>query len=199
MSKIILFSSPSESAMQIVKQHIFNPDLKDKRIAFVPSEGMTSYKEEYKLVWDEWAKEHGFELVYVDLAAEDFEKERNKITGIKNVFITGGNTFTLMHLLRKTGFDNYIKNLETEEDTIITGFSAGAMILTPTIEAAGFDWEIGHDDNDVKLEDFSGLNLVDFELVPHYDATIDSTNLEKYRKNSKYEVKALTDEEVLVI
>lgn len=52
---------------------------------------------------------------------------------------------------------------------MIAGLSAGALILTPRIDLAGFpEWD--RDTNDVGLpkREQKGLGLVDFEFFPHY-------------------------------
>lgn len=79
------------------------------------------------------------------------------------LFIPGGNTFTLLDLVKRKGFDKFIIEF-IKSDGFYVGESAGAHIVFDSIEHV-----IGLDDNNVGLTDFSGLGLISGLLIPHYD------------------------------
>ena len=110
----------------------------------------------------------------------------------------GGNVFTLLHNLRKSGLDKIINNISRTEHFVISGFSAGAIVLTPDVRIAGLKWNFGSDKNIVKIKDTRGLGLVDFEILPHYDDK-DAAGLKNYSRRYNVEVKPLRNDEFLVV
>ena len=108
--------------------------------------------------------------------------------------ISGGNTYELLNDLRKTGLDKAIIEFSKKDEFVLSGFSAGACVLTPTIAIAGQG--TGADVNEVDLKDLTGLNIVDFEVYPHYENG-DEETYEEYSKQSPNKVKKITDQEFI--
>ena len=54
------------------------------------------------------------------------------------------------------------------------------------------------DDNEVGMTDFTGLNLMSFDIFPHYDRKFEDI-IVRYEKGAGQEVKRLTDDDYLVI
>lgn len=100
-------------------------------------------------------------LTYFDLSEEFSDEQLLKIQEFKIMHLSGGNTFEFLDYIRERRFDKNIRNFLN--DKLIIGVSAGAIILTPTIEIACIE-----DENNVGMEDLTGLSLVDFEFYPHY-------------------------------
>ncbi len=78
------------------------------------------------------------------------------------IYISGGNTFYLLNELRKSCATQAIKNA-VKAGKIYIGESAGAIIAAPDTRYATL-----MDENSAKTSDFTGLNLVDFFIVPHF-------------------------------
>ena len=78
------------------------------------------------------------------------------------IYISGGNTFYLLNELRKSCAAQAIKNA-VKAGKIYIGESAGAIIAAPDTRYATL-----MDENSAKTSDFTGLNLVDFFIVPHF-------------------------------
>ena len=79
---------------------------------------------------------------------------------------------------------------------VFIGVSAGAMLLTPTIESAALCGDVNH----VGLHDFSSLGLVDFMFLPH--ATNHQSELYRARAlatQQNYKICLCNDEESIVI
>lgn len=199
MAKLVLFSRPTEIVMNEIRKEIFPEENSNKTIAFMPAEGMSNYKEKYKFYWETEAQNHGYKLEYIDLESEDTSRNVEILNSANVLFVTGGNTFVLINLLRKTGLDKYVKEFASKKDNVYVGFSAGAIILSPTIQVAGYEWHWGRDDNFLQLTDLSGLNVVNFDIVAHFDKSIDAENLERYKASVNVEVKAITDDEFLIL
>ena len=69
-------------------------------------------------------------------------------------------------------------------------------MLTPSINICNLP---NFDENLVELEDFSGLDIVDFEVFPHYDELSQKATLESYRKTAANNVRRITDEDYISI
>lgn len=106
-----------------------------------------------------WVKKALYALPKESIAMQ-YELENitaNYLKGFSGIFIGGGNTFKLLHLMRKTGVDKLLIEF-IEKGGVVFGGSAGAIIFGKTIEAA-------HDPNEVGMTDFSGLNLLEGKTV----------------------------------
>ena len=110
------------------------------------------------------------------------------------IFVNGGNTFYLLHWVRKSGFDKVLSGF-LKKRGLYVGVSAGSYIACPTIEQAM--WE-PQDRNRVGITDFTALNLVPFLITAHFE--------EKYRlivdqaaKKTEYPIVALTDTQAIMV
>ena len=83
------------------------------------------------------------------------------------LLITDGNTFALLDKLKRTGLDRAIKNFVKKDNFVLSGFSAGALVLTPNIKVCNLD---KYDANKVGIEDYAAIGIVDFEVFPVFDA-----------------------------
>ena len=95
------------------------------------------------------------------------------------MYMMGGNTFYLLNIIRKTGFDKNIKEF-INSGKIYVGSSAGSEILGNSIDVA-----IGYDDNNVNMTDFTGLKIVDGLIIPHCNRKKDFINKLKNETNEK--------------
>ena len=78
------------------------------------------------------------------------------------IYVSGGNTFYLLNELRKSRVWQAIKNA-VKAGKIYIGESAGATVAAPDTRYATL-----MDENSANMSDFTGLNLVDFYVVPHF-------------------------------
>ena len=78
------------------------------------------------------------------------------------IYVSGGNTFYLLNELRKSCAAQAIKNA-VKVGKIYIGESAGAIVAAPDTRYATL-----MDENSAKTSDFTGVNLVDFCVVPHF-------------------------------
>jgi dipeptidase E len=89
----------------------------------------------------------------------------NKITNADYIFVAGGNTFFLLQELKRSGADKLIIE-HIKKGKIYVSTSAGSIIVSKDIEYAKYmdNPAIAPDLNN----NFSGLGIVDFYIVPHY-------------------------------
>lgn len=91
---------------------------------------------------------------------------KNEALSSDIIHLSGGNTFSFLRSLRKAKLLNDLKSY-IKNGGILTGLSAGAIIMTSNIATAGFP-EFDRDDNEVNITNLRALNLVNFEFFPHY-------------------------------
>ena len=80
------------------------------------------------------------------------------------LYIGGGNTYKLLNDLKTCGAFDKIRKYLTEEDGIVYGGSAGAIIFGRDLDSCNTD-----DDNEVGLVDHTGFNMINgYSLLCHY-------------------------------
>jgi dipeptidase E len=105
------------------------------------------------------------------------------------IYVYGGNTFYLMHYANISGFKKNIDKII--ENKIYVGVSAGTIIACSDITPAG--WE-GHDQNYIGLEDMSGMNLIPYVIMPHWNDQIP-----KEAETYDLEIKYIKDGEAIIV
>lgn len=108
------------------------------------------------------------------------------------IHLGGGNTYYFLDTLRRRGYLSFLKEFYLEGG-IISGLSAGGIILTPNIKTAGYP-DFDCDDNEEGITNLRGLNLVKFEFFPHYKNSVRyDTELRKQSQLTKNPIFALPD------
>jgi peptidase E len=79
------------------------------------------------------------------------------------LYISGGNTYLLNHRLHESGLFEPLRR-RVLQGLPLVGFSAGALLCGPNILTT-------HDINMLPTTYFDSLNLLPYNLVPHYPAT----------------------------
>ena len=80
------------------------------------------------------------------------------------IYVCGGNTFTIIDRMKKTGVFEFVKNAIEKNNAIYVGISAGSIITRKSIEIAG--WGSEGDINEIGLKDLSGLGFTDVAVYP---------------------------------
>ena len=133
----------------------------------------------------------------------DPEGLRAKLSGFDLVWVTGGNAFVLRRAMKQSGFDDVITDMLDNDEIVYGGFSAGAVVATPSLEGIhlmddpdeappGYDREIVWD----------GLGLIDHAIVPHYRSphpeTTSAERAVRHLCGRGLRYRALRDGEVIV-
>lgn len=197
MAKIVSFSQPTDSSLKIISQELFKVKEK-KKFAYMPANGINNKSKKYAPFWEGYVKDNSnYSFVKIDNSkvGKGVELEKDKILNADILLISGGNTFTLLRNIRRNGMDDTIKDFAKRNSSILVGFSAGALVLTPNIEIVVHKQT---DKNIVGINDFTALGLVSFEVSPHYSLKRKS-RIDDYKQKSKNEVKVITDDDVIVV
>lgn len=194
MSKLILFSNPSARIWEMLRREVGISD--GMKLAYMPSDGANE-KIKYREKWQNWVEQHGGRFVVVNnsFRGDQAEIEVSKLLDADILVITGGNTFVLLNHLRESGLDRAVVEFSKSENKVILGFSAGAIIMSPTIKMANCG---DIDNNEVGMTDFTGLNLIPFDIFPHYKEEYASL-IKGYEELSGQSVQRLTDDDFLII
>lgn len=193
MQRYILFTNPTETVMPNIIPSLFPKEIVRKVLAYMPCDGWSESKEEkqYTNFWCSLAKENNAKFVPIDNKKDNATEEIEKLKSANILLITGGNTFTLLHNLRKNHLDEAIIKFAQKKEFVIAGWSAGAIILTPSIA-------LSTSKNDFGIKDISGLNIIKFEILPHFDK-YSKERLKSYKKSTGKEVKTITEHEYIII
>jgi peptidase E len=216
MTTITLISGLATFPQDQLLDLIFPKQITQPILAYTPPNGQHSPKK-LTQTWKDLAAKRRSKFLFIDITSPNPQAEKQKLLSANILVLTGGNTFTFLHNLRKSGLDQAIiqfackqppglrtKPSPPEMDKTpgvnspeiitqpkhITAFSAGAEILTPSIKTVLLSPH--PDKNTVKLKNFKGLNIVPFEIFPHFKPEY-QTILDNYQKTTKNKVIPLPD------
>ncbi|MCD4732033.1 MAG: dipeptidase PepE [Bacteroidales bacterium] len=140
-----------------------------KRILFVPYAGVALSDDGLEASFD--AYEERVNSVFNEFGCEIYSihRESDPAQSVKDalaIAVGGGNTFHLVYMLHELKLMKVIREA-VENGLAFMGWSAGANIACPTMCTTN-DMPI------VEPESFNCLNLISFQINPHYlDATIE--------------------------
>lgn len=91
----------------------------------------------------------------------------NRLLASDAIYLAGGNTYYMLYHLRKLGLVEKLRSY-AQSGGVLSGLSAGAIIMTPDIDLAGYP-EFDKDENYIRLAESESLNVVGFEFFPHFN------------------------------
>ncbi len=181
------FGNPKSA--QIIKDNLCKP-LSDCKVLYFPNEKATpdkikSGKYEARLV----ALGFGRKNITV---ANYFSPAPFFDLDLDLIYVSGGNTFGTMKLIREAGFDRAIIDY-VQRGVVYIGGSAGAHIVTADISHVA-----KYDTDTFGLTDFSGLGLFQGVLICHYTEAR-KADLESLIASSPYIIHPLSDDDCIII
>lgn len=131
------------------------------KIAFIPNAGDVCEDRQFVTLGREYLKASGFDILVFDLRENSNFDILNECDAI---YTSGGNCFYLLSLMKKTGFDVFLKNW-IEQNKIYIGSSAGSCIMGTSLEPYKTldDPQLAPD-----LESYDALSIVDYVIIPHF-------------------------------
>ena len=192
--KLVLFSQPSTKIFNKLKIELFPNFLTGKRFAYMPSDGSDQENnQKYLPIWENFVEINQAEFIFVDNSQRGklANLEKQKILSANILIITGGNTFKLLYQLRQSGLDQAILEFWQKDNVVLSGFSAGAIVLSPSVETS-------KDINDPQLTDLSGLNIINFGIWPHYNSSQEQV-LSDFKSKNNPNIRTITNDEIIVI
>lgn len=166
--KLLLISNSTnygEDYLAWPKEHIkdFLSTTSVKRILFIPYAGIALSDEGLEASYD--AYEERVDKVFRQLGYEIYSihREKDPVQSVKDalaIAVGGGNTFHLVHEMHRLNIMKPLREV-VENGLPYMGWSAGSNVACPTLKTT----------NDMPLiepESFNCLNLVPFQINPHY-------------------------------
>ena len=195
LKNVILTSSLYES-IELVKKFL-DKNTESKKILFIPTATNVDEYKKYIHLTQKAFEDFGYEVENFDISIFSEEIAKEKLSQAKIVFISGGNTFYLLQELKRKNLTSYLKE-RIENGLLYIGESAGSVIAAPDIEYASIV-----DDKTLatELDDYTGLNLVDFYIVPHFEEepfVEGSRNMVELYKD-KLDLKLINNKEVILV
>lgn len=173
------------------------PELEGKTVTYIPTAGIAEDVEGMVEEETSTLESLGMTVDVLEVSSASYDSIVNSLTKNDIIFVGGGNTFFLIQELRRSGADQILIR-EVEKGKLYIGESAGSIISCPDI---GYCAEMDSPEKAPDLIDYSGLNLVDFYIVPHIGneemGEAAEKAVEKY--SSELELKAITDEQVILV
>lgn len=184
MVRLILAGGGDAPDSKAVDEFFIKLIPKGKVILYIPI-AMTLSEEGYDECY-EWIQSTFKPLNFTDIVmwTDLHNKRYEDLEPFGAIYIGGGNTFSLLNELRKTGFIALLKKYITN-DGLVYGGSAGAIILGKNIETSTLGKFV--DENKINLTNTSGLNYVNgCNIHCHYDNRYDKEMFDYIEKhNSK--------------
>lgn len=151
-------TNPGEEYLDYPKNNI-KEFLGDKPIKalFIPYAGVTVNFDEYEAKVKSRFNEIGHDIVSI----HHFDDPIKAVQDAEAIVVGGGSTWNLLHLIHKYNLTDAIRNKVIEGGAPYVGWSAGSNLTCPTIKTT----------NDMPIIDplgFEALNLIPFQINPHY-------------------------------
>ena len=192
---MILTSSLYES-IELVKKFL-DKNTESKKILFIPTATNVDEYKKYIHLTQKVFEDFGYEVENFDVSVFSEEIAKEKLSEAKIIFISGGNTFYLLQELKRKNLIPYLKE-RIENGLLYIGESAGSVIAAPDIEYASVI-----DDKTVatELDDYTGLNLVDFYIVPHFEEEpfVESSRNTVELYKDKLDLKLINNKEAILV
>ena len=173
------------------------PELEGKTVTYIPTAGIAEDVEGMVEEETSTLESLGMMVDVLEVSSASYDSIVNSLTKNDVIFVGGGNTFFLLQELRRSGADQILIR-EVEKGKLYIGESAGSIITCPDI---GYCADMDSPEKAPNLTDYTGLDLVDFYIVPHIGneemGEAAEKAVEKY--GSELELKAITDEQVILV
>ncbi|MBC75422.1 MAG: hypothetical protein CME64_05335 [Halobacteriovoraceae bacterium] len=164
---------------------------KNPKVSFIPSCSYLSHVDFREYV-SQYRKHRIKRFIHFPIDTSFSNVVKEEVFNGDIIHLSGGNTYYFLKHLRKAKMLGALKEF-VKRGGVLTGLSAGAIIMTKNINTAGFP-SFDRDENEDNVKNLNGMGLVNFEFFPHYknSARYDKELL-KYSKKSRNKIYACPD------
>ncbi|MCO4755191.1 MAG: Type 1 glutamine amidotransferase-like domain-containing protein [Bacteriovoracaceae bacterium] len=142
---------------------------KNPKVAFIPSCSYLSHLD-FKEYVDQYRKYNIKRFIHFPIDSPFSDVMRQEVLNCDIIHLAGGNTFYFLKHLRKAKMLKDLKQF-VAKGGVLSGLSAGAIIMTRNINTAGFP-AFDRDENEDGVKNLNGMGLVNFEFFPHYKQSL---------------------------
>lgn len=141
-------------------------------------------------------QQYGYQIVDIDISKNSKKESIQILNAVHCIYVAGGNVFYLKQQIEEKYLENEIINF-INSDKLYIGSSAGSCLCSPTLEIYK---TLDSLDNAQKLRSIKGLDVIDFEIIPHYgkEKYLDRHNEIINQYESKYNLLTVKDDEALL-
>ncbi len=164
--KLVFYSGGFPEENENLDKELIKLFQKEKlSLTFIPSSSEGASEEYHELI--EQYSPLGIQSILKLNIDQPFSDTMKKIAFKSDIIhLGGGNTFYFLKQLRKNNLIAELKEF-VNRGGVLTGLSAGAIIMTNNVSTAGFP-SFDRDENDENIKNLKGMDLVPFEFFPHY-------------------------------
>ena len=144
-----------------IKDFLTSTDV--KRVLFIPYAGVGLSEESIESSYDAYEKKVAGVFKKLGCELYSIHKENDPVKAVneaESIAVGGGNTFHLVYMMHKTGIMKAIRE-KALEGIPYMGWSAGSNVACPSLKTTN-DMPI------IEPESFDCLNLIPFQINPHY-------------------------------
>ncbi|MBO1307034.1 Type 1 glutamine amidotransferase-like domain-containing protein [Enterococcus sp. 669A] len=157
MLLVSMFGNVSEMLKDI------EPNLAGQTVTYIPTAIKVEAPDISTEIFKRPLEELGLTVEELDVSTASLETIKQTLEKNELIYIGGGNTFYLLQELRRSGADQLLIQ-EVNNGKLYIGESAGAIVVSPNI---GYSAVMDSVEKAPDLKDYTGLNLIDFYVVPH--------------------------------
>lgn len=148
------------------KQLLRSLNKQDPTFCFLPSQSYGSERE-FKEFVEQYSSFGVKKFLHFPIDIPISQSFKKEVFKSDLIHLGGGNTYYFLAYLRKKKLIPELKNFVLNGG-VLTGLSAGGILMTPDIETASFP-SFDRDDNEEGITNYESLSLVDFYFFPHYE------------------------------
>jgi dipeptidase E len=163
--KLVFYSGGHDHENQLLDKNLLTLAGENPQITYIPS---CSYlcEQDFSDFVGQFEKHHIHNIINFPIDTDYTDVLKEEVFKSDIIHLSGGNTFYFLKHLKRTGMLQELKTF-AKNGGILTGLSAGAILMTKTIDTAGFP-EFDKDENDENIKSLKAMNLVNFDFFPHY-------------------------------
>lgn len=147
--------------------HDHIPDFVSGTLAYVPDAARTFGAQPHVNVERDMLRDFGLSLTELPLDSTPPEEIDRVLGSVDGVYVAGGETFDLLHVLRSTGADEILTR-HVRAGLPYIGTSAGAVVAGPSIQPVSL---LDSPDIAPDLQDYRGLGFTEHVIIPHASGT----------------------------
>lgn len=164
--KLVLYSGGDDKDNLILDKSLFEMvHKKNPVMTFIPSSSYLS-EVEFREFVRHYSKYRVTRFIHFPVDVPFDQTMFKEVMKSDIIHLAGGNTFYFLKYLRQSKMLSALKEF-VFNGGILTGLSAGAIMMTSDITMAG-EPEFDRDENSVHLQNLKAMNLVDFYFFPHF-------------------------------
>lgn len=165
--KLIFFGGGDEEDNYLLDKTLLTNIVNKRKpqMTFIPSSSYMSHLDFREFV-NQYKRHKVQRFIHfpIDVGFTDVLKKEAFSSDI--IHLSGGNTYYFLETLRRAKLLSELKSF-VKSGGVLTGLSAGGIIMTNNIKTAGFP-PFDRDVNEDGVRNLKGLDLVNFEFFPHY-------------------------------